>query len=151
MAEELKITKEKTEIHLTTVGGAGLSGHVFVQPYNPIRGGRERPADIMNSPEPYFPLQTDGGFVLIAKANILEVDYDSDEESRDGLLPMDVTVSLTGGQMYDGIVWVEGPVNTPRLQDFMNRPGRDKFLTLQSDGKVRLLNRACIETIRSHT
>lgn len=150
MAEDLRIEKERAEIHLTTVGGSSLTGHIFVQPYNPIRGGKEWPADILESSDPYFALQTSDGFVLIAKTNLLEADYEApDDNQKYGLLPMDVSVTMSGGQKYDGVIWVEGPVNTPRLQDFMNRGVKERFLELHSEHRIRLLNRSCIETIRS--
>lgn len=152
MAEELRIEKEREAIKIVTAGGAKLSGHIFVQPYNPKRGGKERPIDVLNATDPYFALQTSEGFILVAKSAIVEAEYtESEEGPQDGMLPMDVVVSLTNGQKYTGVIWVEGPVNTPRLQDFMNRgtPPVPPFLILQRDELIRLINRSCIETIRS--
>jgi hypothetical protein len=151
MSNELKIEKERMEVHLTTIGGVALSGHVFVQPYSPLRGGRERPTDVLNSHDPYFPLETEDGFVLVAKAATAELDYQDDETPQEyGMLPLDVTLTVSGGQKYTGSIWVEGPVNTPRLLDFMNRDTKGgRFLTLYDGSRVRLINRACIETIRS--
>ncbi len=156
MLDERRIEKQPAEVSLLTVGGETLSGQVFVYPYTPQRTGRELPIDVMNSPDAYFPLQTKDGVVLVAKDAIAEVEYESRvEEQNDGTLPLGVNVTLSvtmsGGKSLSGILLVEGPVNSPRLLDFMNRAGasRVRFLALHSDGHVKLLNRTHIETIRT--
>jgi hypothetical protein len=156
MSDELRIQKEPTEVNILTVGGEFLNGFVFVQPYHPLRFGREQPADIVNSADAYFPVETNEGIVLVAKAAIAEMDYVAEQTSDNvGTLPIGVSVSLSvtmsGGKSYEGSIAVEGPVNTPRLLDFMNRMAASHtlFLELTEDGRVRLLNRTHIETIRT--
>jgi hypothetical protein len=128
---------------------------MFVNPFHPGRGGREQPVDIIDSTDEYFPLQTREGLVVVSKSSVAELDYVATHEQVEaGSLAVGVRVSLnvtmTGGKSYSGVVWVEGPVNTPRLLDFMTRmAGRNqKFLVLHSKNRVRLLNRTHIETIR---
>jgi hypothetical protein len=154
-SHEFRIEKEATDVNLLTVGGEMLAGKVFVQPYSPLRQGRERPIDIMNAFEPYFPMQTDAGMVLVAKSAIAELDYEDDtDEENYGTLPVGVSITLSvtmsGGKRYSGAIRVAGPVNSPRLLDFMNRlaMGEERFLAVRSEGRVRLLNRAHIETVR---
>ena len=156
MTDDLRIDKEPTSVSLLTVGGEKLSGQVFVYPFYPLRGGREQPIDIMNAPGEYFPLQTKEGIVLVSKSAIAELDYAAvDDALEDGSLPVGVRVTLSvtmaGGKAYSGAVWVEGPVNTPRLLDFMNRASAQdqRFLVLHAKSRVRLLNKKHIETIRT--
>jgi hypothetical protein len=156
MGDERRIQKHPTEVSLVTVGGERLSGNVFVHPYNPARAGREQPVDVMNSPDPYIPLETPDGILLVAKDAIVEVEYEDATETRnDGTLPLGVNVTLSitmsGGKPLSGALLVAGPVNTPRLLDFMNRAamGNDRFLELHADGRVKLVNRTHIATIRT--
>jgi len=156
MFHERRIEKQPAEVSLITIGGETLTGSVFVQPYTPLRSGRELPVDIMNSAEAYFPLLTQDGVLLVAKEAIAEVEYDDNGESQnDGTLPLGVAVTLSvtmrGGKAFSGAILVEGPVNTPRLLDFMNRAGSGhaRFLVLHGDGRVRLVNRNRIVTIRT--
>jgi hypothetical protein len=156
MSDELRIAKEPTDVSLLTASGERLSGQVFVQPYHPLRAGREEPADIMNAPEPFFPIQTDGNILLVAKSAIAALEYDREGAVvQDGALPLGVSVTLdvtmSDGKNFSGSILVEGPVNTPRLLDFMNRAttSGNRFLELHNDARVRLLNRSHIETIRA--
>ena len=158
MSNELRIEKEPTEVNILTVGGETLNGFVFVQPYHPLRRGKEQPSDILNAPSAYFPVETNEGILLVAKSAIAELDYASEDLPDDvGTLQIGVSVSLSvtmsGGKSYTGAISVEGPVNTPRLLDFMNRmaAGNRNFIELTENGRVRLLNRTHIETIRATT
>jgi hypothetical protein len=155
MLDELHIEKEPTEVNILTVGGEMLNGFVFVQPYHPARRGPELPVDVLNHSSAYFPLETNEGVVLLAKAAVAEVDYAAHEQDESvGTAPIGVSVSLditmSGGRSFSGSIAVEAPVNTPRLLDFMNRVavGSERFLLLRDNGRVRLVNRACIVAIR---
>jgi hypothetical protein len=156
MSDELRIEKEPLEVNILTIGGETLAGRIFLHPYSSLRQGREEPADLMNSGEPFFPLLVDGGVVIVSKRSIAELSYAAPGDVQDyGTMPVGVNVTLNvtmaGGKAFSGSLWVEGPVNTPRLLDFVNRSanGTDRFIALHSEGSVRLLNLAHIETIRT--
>jgi hypothetical protein len=157
MTDELHIEKEPAEVNIVTLSGDVLNGFVFVQPWHPTRLGREQPVDLLNSPEAFIPLETNDGVVLLSKHAIAEMDYAADQpsEGSPGTLPVGVSVSLTvttsRGRSYAGTVAVEGPVNTPRLLDFMNRLAatNQSFLELNENARVRLINRNHIESIRT--
>jgi hypothetical protein len=153
--DELHIEKEPAEVNILTVGGETLHGFVFVQPYHPVRRGPELPVDVLNHSSAYFPLETNEGVLLLAKAAVAELDYAvSEQDERVGTAPMNVSVSLgitmSGGRSFSGSIEVEARVNTPRLLDFMNRMagGTERFLLFRDNGRVRLVNRACIVAIR---
>jgi hypothetical protein len=156
VSHELRIEKEAVAVNLITVGGERFSGHLFVNPFHPRRGGREQPVDILNGPGEYLPLRTADGIILVAKHAIAEVDHAASSDSEDdGSMPVGVrvtlSVTLSSGKAYSGCVHVEGPVNTPRLLDYMNRlaAANDRFVTLYAKKRVRLLNRDHIETIKT--
>lgn len=156
MLDERRIEKDRTEVSLLTVSGETISGWLFVQPYLPARNGKEHPVDVLNSATEFVPIETESGIVLVAKSAIAEVEYDalaSDQVA--GAMPIGVAVTLSlqvrGGKIVEGNIWVEGPVNTPRLLDFMNRAAHsaERFVTLRADSRVRLINRSHIQTIRT--
>jgi hypothetical protein len=156
MSDELRIEKEPAEVNIVTVSGEVLNGFVFVQPYHPNRLGREQPVDLLNAPGAFIPVETNDGVVLVAKHAIAELDHASESaDEAPGTLQLGVSVLLSvttsGGRSYAGTVAVEGPVNTPRLLDFMNRMAatNNSFLELSENGRTRLLNRSHIESIRT--
>jgi hypothetical protein len=152
---ELQISKESAHVRLITVSGNALSGEIFLSSYHPLRQAREEPEDVLNSPEAYFPLLTSDGVVVVSKSAVAELEYDQKGLAQDDgttTLGVSVTLSVTmqSGNLFNGELWVEGPVNTPRLLDFMNRHSESgaQFIPLHEEGRVRLLNRSHIETIR---
>jgi hypothetical protein len=156
MSDDRRIEKEPLDVHVLTVGGESLAGRIFLHPYSAHRHGRELPADLMNSAEPFFPLLVGDSIVIVSKSAIAELSYSAlDDEQDFGTMPIgvDVTLNVTmaGGKSFGGSLWVEGPVNSPRLLDFVNRSANTsaRFIALHAEDRVRLLNLAHIETIRT--
>ncbi len=146
------IQKERLAITLTLVGGEQLRGHIFVQPLTYAHRGREEPIGVFNDPEPFFPLEVDGGeMLLVAKDRVVEVSgitAAEDDDVRRASAPMALLqVTLTGGIARFGSMRLEVPSDRPRLLDHLNC-GSERFLTLYTDRDVRLVNRAMIERVR---
>lgn len=151
MNNDYRIEKDRVAVVLTTMSGERIAGDMFVQPYARYRTGREGAPDIMNHPEPYFPLAVETGDTLIvAKERVVEVALESVEEmsAEDlGARPAVIELVLTGGVVRQGSVFLEVPLDRPRLLDFMNRL-HTRFLTLHTAEGIRLVNRNCIERVR---
>jgi len=153
MNNDYRIEKDRVAVVLTTTSGERIAGDMFVQPYARYRTGREGAPDIMNHPEPYFPLAVETGDTLIvAKERVVEVAVEAIEEEgmtaeELGARPAMIEIVLAGGVVRQGSVFLEVPLDRPRLLDFMNRL-HTRFLTLHTAEGIRLLNRNCIERVR---
>jgi hypothetical protein len=150
--DDYRIQKDRLEITLTLIGGEQLRGRIFVQPLAYARHRREEPIDLFNDPDPFFPLEVDGGeMLLIAKDRVVEVSgikaaEDDDVRSASARMAL-LEVKLTGGITHFGSMRLELPSGRGRVLDHLNGCA-ERFLTLYTDRDVRLVNRAMIERVR---
>jgi hypothetical protein len=147
---EFRIEKAQVAVSITMVGGEALSGSLFApQIYPP--GVAEDPLQLMNEPEPFFPLGLPTGEVLlIAKRRVLEISLvdPSPGEELPGSAPTALLqVTLAGGIMHVGSVRLEVRAWSPRVLDHMNH-FTARFMALRTDEGVRLINREMIERVR---
>ena len=136
---------------LTLLGGEAIIGSMFVQAHARHRAEREDPRDILNEPEPFFPLVTqEGETLLIPKARVLEVSGDIPSCRADAPRPtmpsVSIAVTLVGGAQRTGRVFIDVPGPAARPLDFLNH-SPDRFFALYSDGDIRLINRDLIERV----
>ena len=136
---------------LTLVGGERITGAMFVQAHARHRSDPEDPRDILNEPEAFFPLVTERGeTLLIPKARVLEVSgtipsCESDIPERSGP-GVSIAVTLIGGTVRTGRVYLELPGPAPRPLDFLNHT-HERFFALHEDDETRLINRDLIERV----
>jgi hypothetical protein len=147
---DVRIEKERVAVSITMVGGELLSGSLFApQIYPP--GGQEEPLQLLNEPDPFFPLGlTTGEVLLIAKDRVLEVmlDVPSSGEELPGSAPTALLqVTLAGGVTHVGSMRLEVRASRPRVLDYMNYCTA-RFMALRTDEGVRLINRKMIERVR---
>jgi hypothetical protein len=150
--DDFRIQKERLAVILTLVGGACLHGYIFVQPAAHGFPG-ESALRVFNGDEPFFPIQLEGGeVILVAKDRVAEVLWSALPAEDDvrlqsaGRMRLDVT--LAGGSARSGLVLVEMPSQRARPLDFLNQHDQ-RFLTLYDDEGVRLLNLRQIDSVRS--
>ena len=150
MNNDYRIEKDRLAAVLVTVGGERVAGELFVQASPRNRYGREEAADILNSAEPFFPMLTsDGQLFLVAKERVREL------ESRDPMptdewqigAPATIEVTLTGGSVHQGNVYLESLSGRTRVLDYLNRVG-ERFLLLYTTRGTVLVNRSFIERVR---
>jgi hypothetical protein len=147
---DVRIEKERVAVSITMVGGELLSGSLFApQIYPP--GGQEDLLQLLNEPEPFFPLGLSTGEVLlISKDLVLEIvpDAPSGGEELPGSAPTAlIQLTLAGGLTHVGSVRLEVRASRPRVLDFMNYC-TEHFISLRTDEGVRLINRKMIERVR---
>lgn len=133
--------------------GETLAGDMFLQPYGRYGGGAERPMDILNAAERFFPLNHENGeIVLVAKDQVVSVACDSVEGEDDPRTEITrqvaLEVRLIHGETFTGTALLEVPEDHARVLDFLNR-WKPRFLPLQMTGGQLLLNRSMIERVRS--
>ena len=147
---DYRIEKQRLAAVLVTVGGESVSGELFVQASPRNRYGREEAIDILNAAEPFFPLlTTDGEMLLIAKDRVRELETPhraSPDEWRIGA-PATIELRLTGGAIHTGVVYLESLSGRTRVLDFLNRVGERFFMLYTARGTL-LVNRSFIERVR---
>ena len=136
---------------LMLLGGERIIGAMFVQGHARHRSAPEDPCDILNEPEPFFPLLTENGeTLLIPKARVLEVSGDIPSQrftaSGSGSPGVTIAVTLVGGTVRTGAVFLDMPGPAPRPLDFLNRLP-ERFFALHDTDEVRLINRDLIERV----
>ena len=136
---------------LTLLGGERIVGAMFVQGQARHRSAPEDPCDILNEPEPFFPLLTETGeTLLIPKARVLEVSGDMPVQrftsGGAGVPGVTIAVTLVGGTVRTGAVYLDMPGPAPRPLDFLNRLP-ERFFALHDTDEVRLINRDLIERV----
>ena len=149
---DYRIEKSRSPVVIKTHSGETITGEMFLQPFVRPDGGTERPWDILNSADPFFPVaMSDGELFLIAKEQVLELSTDvgRDEYDERSTLarPAVVEVRLISGETHAGAIFLELPAEHARLLDFLNRDD-ERFLTLHGSEHVLLINRRMIERVR---
>ena len=149
---DYRIEKSRCPVVVTTHSGETVAGEMFLQPFGRPDGGMERPQDILNGDDPFFPLAiSDEETVLIAKEQVVEVSIALDpDDTRDneGLSrPTVIEVRLISGATHAGAIFLQLPLERPRLLDFLNRDTQ-RFLTLHGTERRLLINRRVIERVR---
>ena len=56
---ELRIAKDRCSVVLSLVGGETISGAMFVQHADEVATRRESARDVLNSAEPFFPIEAE--------------------------------------------------------------------------------------------
>jgi hypothetical protein len=147
------IQKSRCRIGVKTQSGATVTGDMFLQPYGRHGGGSERPMDVLNAAENFFPLvSASGETTLMAKHHVLTVSSDSFDEPDDpratATRAVAVEMKLINGETVQGTVRLEVPPDHPRLLDFLNL-GRVRFLSLDTPAGQLHVNRNAIERVRA--
>lgn len=148
---EFRIEKDRCAVRLSLVSGETITGAMFVQHAGEGDPRRESAVDVLNSAEPFFPVEVaEGETVLVAKDRVVEVlaarPTDEDELRRASARSALLEIVLSGGVVRSGLVLIEMPAGQPRLLDYLNRLS-DRFLVLYATEGTRLLNRALIERV----
>jgi hypothetical protein len=149
---DYRIEKSRCPVVVTTHSGETITGEMFLQPFGRHDGGMERPQDILNADEPFFPLAlSDEETVLVAKEQVMEVSvaFDPHDAVEYEMLsrPTVIEVRLTNGATHAGAIFLQLPLERPRLLDFLNRDTL-RFLTLHGSERRLLINRRVIERVR---
>lgn len=139
---------------VTLVEGIAIGGDLHVQPGAARHLGAETPLEMLNRPEPFFPLtQDDGEAIFIAKRQVAFVEQrinasltDPVRASVARMFPLEVT--LVGGLTLTGVSQSELPPQHSRTSDFLNSPG-EPFFPLQTEQALLYVNRLHVRVARS--
>jgi hypothetical protein len=149
---EYRIEKDPHPVTVTLFGGERVAGAMFVQAHARRHVGREDPADILNEPDPFFPFRiVTGDTLLISKSRVVEVAGDIPSRRQAGIVAgtpaATVVLTLIGGAICRGTVYLEAPHPGTRLLDFFNHLTQ-RFFALHGEHTVRLINRDFVERVQ---
>ncbi len=153
MYNDFRIEKDRVAIAITTARGETLHGEMFLQAYARSRSGPEEPADVLNDDDSFFPLAIgDSDTLLVSKDHVLVVDgerpsFEFDEPPFPAARPALIEIVLAGGVVRVGQLYLDVPVDRPRLLDFLNR-AEVRFVALHTSDGISLINRRLIERAR---
>lgn len=139
---------------LLLADGSLVRGDLHVQARSRHGLRAETPTELLNRPEPFFPVTArDGGVVLLARAQVAVVTVAAahvieppDRERMEAALPLELVVTLHGGAELRGRALAELPPERSRAVDYLNAAG--PFFVLASDGDLRFINRAHVRLVR---
>jgi hypothetical protein len=142
---DFHIEKARLPVEVVTTSGDRLTGELFVQATARNHSGHEQAPDLLNAPEPFFPLATSSGRVLLcAKAHVREV-HMAREDDHDGQAlvigtPAEVAIELAGGTRLRGTMVIELETARQRALDYLNRL-HQRFIQLTTAHGAVLVNR----------
>jgi hypothetical protein len=149
-----KIETARKAVILTMLGGEELRGNAFIHFSSNRPFELEDVSELFNAETPFFPLELEGGEVLlVAKERVAEVAADPQEEPSD-LPPRNhptptalLQIMLVGGEIRLGSIRLEAPPDRARVLDYLNAL-TSRFLTLYTSNEARLINRSLIDRVR---
>jgi len=149
MSEAYRVEKLRRHLSIVLADGERLQGDVFLRPLSRYRSRPEEPADLLNDPEPYFALVSDGSAVLVSKDNVVraETHFEADDDLEVASLGVPVEVTLTDGSRCSGSIFLESRSDRPRLLDFLNSY-HGRFVPVIDARQVVLVNTRTIAHVR---
>ena len=140
---------------VVATGKRSYTGFLHLLPIASIHLGPERPEDVLNRGEAFFPLTDDQEHtVFIAKSQVLlvRVDHDmagEDPERLSVARTIELKVELSDGTEHSGTVTSELPPTRTRAIDFLNHG--EGFFALYGTDAVRYVNRAHVRLVSPST
>jgi hypothetical protein len=157
MNDAYRIPKHKVPAVVSFPEKEELRMYIFLADCARSHTGHERPSDLLNGTDPFFPaadfeggihfIHRDALSVLTVKA---EFEFPADGFRAEDLAPdestrLEVEVELENGNSLEGTVAYLMPEGHRRLQDVLNLD--DRFLILRDGDNARLINKRRIERI----
>ena len=152
MQSDYRVEKNRVPVVVRTLGGECMEGDVFLQSYTPDRRGQEEVSDLLNSPDPFFPMRCrDGAIRLLAKERIVEAELleppPEDDARPLGAREAMVEMTLSTGRRLTGCFFYQVPSARPRIVDYLNGLTQ-RFILGQSEESWRLVNWRHLDSIR---
>jgi hypothetical protein len=137
-------------LDVKTCAGKEFHARIFLHDYG--ANGPERLLERFNDPEPFLPLRSpDGGVLLWRKDGFMRVTspeplQELGEYRELGASTVQVQVLLATGEAFKGGLFLLLPSMRHRVSDLLNGP--DSFLLLEGPSGAVLLNKRCIDAVK---
>ncbi len=144
---EFAVPRSTLEVEVVLAQGQRHRGLIFLLPRASLHGGQESPIDLLNRPDPVFPIRSDddGTVLLATKAQTVRVSTNQateqpEPERLQALKSVRVELLLTDGSTVAGEVTMELPEGRCRLLDFLNDVPHP-FFTVLDGATTHYINR----------
>lgn len=143
---------ERIPADIALADQARLSGQLHVQGRVAQHDGPETPLEMLNRPDPFFPVTLEQGKVaFVAKAQVAFVVGaphlgQSDPERVSAAKTIALEIVMVGGEEFRGWATLELPPTRARTLDYLNASGT--FFSLQGEDATRFINRAFVRMVR---
>lgn len=152
--ESFKIPKERGTVLLLAPPFPVSVRTVFLADRAETHGGPETVSDLLERPDPFFPVQEeDGEPVFLRKDAVRWVKVENPRETewifyrdREAAPSKKIRCLFADGEPLDGTIYAIAPVGEQRVSDLLNR--RVHFLHLESEGDLYLVNLRHVVTVR---
>ena len=143
---------ERITADIALADQARLRGELHVQGRVAQHDGAETPLEMLNRPDPFFPITLEQGRVaFLAKAQVALVVCapqmgQSDPERVSAAKTIALEIVMAGGEEFRGWATLELPPTRARTQDYLNAAGT--FFSLHGEDATRFINRAFVRMVR---
>ena len=143
---------ERIPAEVTLAEAVILKGEIHLQPLVGHHVGPETPLEMLNRPEPFFPVTLTGGQIAFAaKAQVAVVTCEagvamSDAERASAAKTIRLEVTMAGGNELKGWAALELPPTRNRTLDYLNEPG--PFFLLRTEAATCYINRTYVRVVK---
>lgn len=143
---------ERLPAEVTLAESVILQGEIHLQPRVGHHDGPETPLEMLNRPEPFFPVTLSGGQIAFAaKSQVAVVTCQpgvamSDSERASAAKTIRLDVTMAGGSAFNGWASLELPPTRNRTLDYLNEPG--PFFLLRTEAATCYINRAYVRVVK---
>lgn len=144
-----KIDKKKKEVLFTLTDGTEIKGEVYLWLYSANRRGVQEIDELLNEGNPFIPVNTVDGLVLLNSTHIMLARANIEKNSRDFTIMGDkhrVSITTMLQKNLEANLYVSLPEGFRRVKDYLNQP--IQFFTFFLPECILCVNRDSILSIR---
>lgn len=162
MPDAYEVPKHEVPARVVLPGSEPRDARLFLSERAERHTGRERPGDLLNGGQPFFPVSfADTGFALLRRSSVLVVTVRAEDElvagatdgqgivedgaDADGAERQELRLVLERGPTLEGTITYLMPPGERRLQDYLNQA--DDFVRLRRGDRIHLVNTARIALV----
>ena len=147
--DERAIQKETQQVTVDLSDGTHIDGEFFLRLFEAHHTGRQTIGDLLNQNLFFIPIKTSKGFVLLNTSQIVVVQIKQEFE-KDELMTLGkkhtVRIRTVQGREMSGDLYVNLPVESSRVKDYVNQP--IQFFSLYQAASILYINRQFILSVQ---
>jgi len=151
MSRENRIEKDVRKVSFRLSNGEQIEGETFLSKYGAHHSGPQNVGDLLRETDPFFPVKTNNGIILINLAQLVHVrltrEEEEDELMRLGTASQNVSVNTVLGELIEGKIYINLRDGLDRVKDYVNET-RETFLRLFQAENIIYINQKFIVSIR---
>lgn len=144
-----KIDKKIKEVLFTLTDGTEIKGEVYLWLYSANRRGVQQIDELLNEGNPFIPVKTVDGLVLLNSTHIMLARANIEKNSHDFTIMGDkhrVSITTILKKNLEANLYVSLPEGFRRVKDYLNQP--IQFFTFFLPESILCINRDSILSIR---